>query len=228
MDLLPAILLSGLTGFISNSDAGVLAELEGERGRLEELPGVLPLILPPHAEIDRLAPGAGWAVGVNHAEAAVGGEVDIKLLLVLAEIGSPDRAVVAVKRGGDRAPVHQVARVPDQQPGGVVKAGVGEVEVVADANGAGIGVVAAQDRIAVGGCGLAQDKTGLGRESEGGGSNGGVPDKAATSDHGGASLPLGTVTSKAIQLSKLKCRRGGDPRIARHGREERQERRLDW
>ena len=36
--------------------------------------------------------------------------------------------------------------MPDEQAGRVIEAGMGEIEIIADADGAGIGVVAAEDR----------------------------------------------------------------------------------
>ena len=99
------------------------------------------------------------------------------------------------RRGGDRAPVHQVAAVPDQQPGSVVKAGVGEVKVVADADRAGVGVVAAEDGIAIAGRGWSgQGKAGFGCKGEGGG----VHNKAASSEHDEASVASRRMWSKAI------------------------------
>jgi hypothetical protein len=86
---------------------------------------------------------------MNHAETAVYGEIDIKVALVLAEVGSPDRAVVAVKRGGYRTPVDQVAGVPDEESGGVIEAGVGHVKVVSHANGAGVRMIPSENRVAI-------------------------------------------------------------------------------
>ncbi len=126
-------------------------------------------------QTDRLAPRPGGVIGMNDAQAAFGREVDVVAALVLAEVGRPDGAIEAVESGGYRTPVDQVAGVPDQQPRGVVKAGVGKVEVVADANGAGVGMVAAQDGIAIDVCGLRRQQAGLGSESEGSG----VQNKAA-------------------------------------------------
>jgi hypothetical protein len=58
--------------------------------------------------------------------------------------------------------------VPDEKSGSAIEAGMSEAEVVAEADGAGVGVVAAEDGIAVDAGGLRQDKAGLGSECEGG------------------------------------------------------------
>ena len=82
-------------------------------------------------------------------QAARGRKIQIEMVLVLAEVRSPDGAVVAMKRRGNRTPIDEIGGVPDEEAGGVIEAGVGEVEVVADANGAAIGMVAAENRVAI-------------------------------------------------------------------------------
>ena len=60
------------------------------------------------AEIDRLAPGAGRVIRMNNLEAATGRKVNIEMILILAEVRRPDRAVIAMKRRRDRTPVNEV------------------------------------------------------------------------------------------------------------------------
>ena len=69
--------------------------------------------------------------------------------------------------GGDWLPVHQIGGAPDEQAGRVVEAGVGEEEVVAHADGAGVGMVAAQNGISID-VGFGMGEAGLGGEGEGG------------------------------------------------------------
>src|ERR1700676_3227864 len=54
---------------------------------------------------------------------------------------------LAAQRGGDALPVDQIARVPDEQALRVIEAGVRQVDVFAHADGASVGMIAAQDRI---------------------------------------------------------------------------------
>src|SRR5271157_862992 len=151
------------------------------------------------AEIDGLAPWACWLVGVNHAQAAVGGKVDVKVALVLAEVGRPHRAVIAVESGGNRKPVDQVAGVPDEQPGRVIEAGVGQIEVVSNTNRAGVRVIAAQDGIAIDVRGLRQGETGFEGVGECG-AGGGVQYKTAAGQHSRASVTSKGWWSTAIVL----------------------------
>jgi hypothetical protein len=141
------------------------------------------------AEIDGVAPRAFGVVGVDDAEFAAGGVVDVEVALVLAQIGRPDDAVKAVESGGDGTPVDEVGGAVDGEAGSVVEAGVGEVEVVADAEGAGVRMVAAEDWIAIRrrAC-LGKGEAGCGRECEGGGEGCGVRDKAAAREHGRISV----------------------------------------
>ena len=75
---------------------------------------------------------------------------------ILAEVRSPDGAVVAAKRRGDRPPVDEVFGVPDEQPRSVIEAGVSEVKIVAHADGTAVRVVAAEDGVAIHTCGLSE------------------------------------------------------------------------
>ncbi len=64
--------------------------------------------------------------------------------------------------------------MPDEQARSVVEAGVGEVEIVADADGAGVGVVAGDDGVGVGGAGLGVREVSCGRERKAGGKRGSI------------------------------------------------------
>ncbi len=87
--------------------------------------------------------------------------------------------------------------MPDQQSGCVIKTGVSEIEIVAKADGAGVRMVAAQNRIAVSaGASLRQNQAGLRRESQGGRDDSGVSNKAAACSHRGASLSAELCESK--------------------------------
>ena len=125
---------------------------------------------------------------MHDAQAAVCREVDVEVVLVLAEVGSPDRAVVAPQSRSHGAPVDQVARMPDEQAWSVVEAGVGEIEVVADADGAGVRVVAAKDGIVVDGSWFGQSEGALRSGSDGDGGGGSIQSKASAGEHGSASL----------------------------------------
>jgi hypothetical protein len=71
------------------------------------------------------------------------------MILILAEVRSPDRSVIAMKRCSNRLPINEISRVPDQESRGVIETRVSEVEVIAYANGAAVGVVATKDGIAI-------------------------------------------------------------------------------
>src|SRR5208282_2067282 len=138
-------------------------------------------------------------IGVDHAQPVVSGEIDIKTLLILAEIRSPCAARIVMQRGGHRTPVDQVSRVPDQQAGRVVEAGVSEVEVVTDADGTCVGVVTAHDRVAVHARdGLREGQTGSTCNNQSSGDDRSIPDKAAACDHSGTSLSSRSCRSEAI------------------------------
>jgi hypothetical protein len=57
--------------------------------------------------------------------------------------------MVAAKCSGDGKPVDQIARMPDEESGRVIEAGMSEVKIVPDANWTGVRVVAAEDGIAI-------------------------------------------------------------------------------
>ena len=69
------------------------------------------------AQIDRLAPGAGRVIGMDNLEAAGGREIDVEVILILAEVRRPDRAVIAMKRRGNRTPVDQIRECQMSSPG---------------------------------------------------------------------------------------------------------------
>ena len=81
---------------------------------------------------------------MNDEEAVVGGEVNIEVVLILAEVWRPDVAVVPTQCGGNGLPVNEVERVPDEQTWGIVKAGVSEVELVANPDGTSVGMISAR------------------------------------------------------------------------------------
>jgi hypothetical protein len=138
------------------------------------------------AEIDRLGPRAARVVGVNHPQTAVGGKVDVELALIFAKVGRVDVAVITGQGGSHRTPVNQVVRVPDEQAGRVIEAGMGEIEVIAHADGAGVGVIAAEDGIAIDAGGLRVDEAVIGGKNECGG--GRVNHEASAGEHGRASV----------------------------------------
>ena len=100
------------------------------------------------AQIDRLAPRAGRVIGMDNLQAARGRKINIEVVLILAQIRSPDRPVVAMKRRSNRTPVDKIRRVPDKKPRSVIEAGVREVEVIPYANGTAVRVVAAENGVA--------------------------------------------------------------------------------
>src|ERR1017187_2273566 len=108
-------------------------------------------------------------IGMDHAQAVVGGEVDVEAAFVLAEIRGVDVTDVAMQGGGDGPPVHQIGGAPDEQAGSIIEAGVGKEELATDANRAGVGVVSAQNRVAIDRVGLGQKPARGGGQGEGGG-----------------------------------------------------------
>jgi len=78
--------------------------------------------------------------------------------------------------------------VPDEEPGSVIKAGMGEIEVFADANGAGVGVVATEDRIAICFRGGRDCEGGSCHEGKGCGGGGRAEHEASAVKHGLASI----------------------------------------
>ena len=101
-------------------------------------------------EIDGIAPRAFGVVRMDDVEFAARRKIDVEMVLVLAEVRRPYDAMKAVKGRGDRTPVDQVRRAPDDQPGSIIEAGVGEIKVAAYAQGACVGVVSSQNRVAIG------------------------------------------------------------------------------
>ena len=101
-------------------------------------------------QVDGIAPRPADVVGPHHVVRAIGadpGEVDVVAALVLDEIGGPDRADVLAQRRADRRPVHQVARVPDDQPRIGVERRERHVVVVAVLQHRRVGVIAGEDRV---------------------------------------------------------------------------------
>ena len=89
--------------------------------------------------------------------------------------------------------------MPDQQAGGVVEAGVGEIEVVAHTDGTGVGVVAAHDRVVIRARdGLRESKRSLRCNSQSSGDDRRIPDKSAACDHSETSLSARSYRSEAI------------------------------
>ena len=102
-------------------------------------------------EIDRLAPRALDAIGVDDIDRApLGGarrDVDEVAAVVLDEVRRPDRADGLGQRRADRLPVHQVARVPDDEARIGVERRERHVVVVAVLQDRRVGMVAGEDRI---------------------------------------------------------------------------------
>src|ERR1019366_688911 len=82
------------------------------------------------------------------------------------------------------------------QAGSIVEAGVGEEEIVAGADGAGVGVVSTQNGVAMDRVGLGQKPARGGGQGEGGGGARGGLKKAAASEHGGTSVTPGKLARK--------------------------------
>ena len=116
----------------------------------------------------------------------VGGKINVKTLFILAKIRRPHAAVVGMQRGAYRAPVDKVSRMPDQQPGRVIKTRVREIEAIADTDWTGVGVITAHDRVVVcprGGLGQGQIAPRTNRHSCG--YHRSILYKAAARDHSG-------------------------------------------
>src|ERR1035437_231864 len=101
------------------------------------------------AEINGLAPGAGRVIGMHNLQVPCGWEIKVEMLLILAEVRSPDRSVVTMKCCSNQPPVNEISRVPDQEPGSVIKTRVSEVEVISHADRTAVRVVATKDGIAI-------------------------------------------------------------------------------
>src|SRR5690606_21526672 len=69
------------------------------------------------AQIDRIAPRSLYPVGPDHPARvrSLGRDIKIVTAVMLAEFGRPHRTDIAGERRADRAPVHQIARMPDDQ-----------------------------------------------------------------------------------------------------------------
>jgi hypothetical protein len=76
-------------------------------------------------------------------------KIEVEMVLILAEVRSPDGTVIAMKRCGNWPPVDEVGRVPDQEPGSVIETRVSEVEVIAHSDGTAVRVVATENRVAI-------------------------------------------------------------------------------
>ncbi len=100
-------------------------------------------------EIDRVAPRSLDPVGPDHPAGvrALCGNVEIIAAVMLAEFGRPDRTDVAGQRGADRAPVHQIARMPDDQARIAIEGREGHIIVGAVLQDRRIGMVARHDRV---------------------------------------------------------------------------------
>ncbi|HEV2619040.1 MAG TPA: hypothetical protein VGU23_03785, partial [Acidobacteriaceae bacterium] len=73
-------------------------------------------------QINGVAPWTFRMVSVDDVKFAVVRVVDVKAPLVLAKIGCPYNAMKSVKRRGDRTPVDEIGRAPDEQPRRVIEA----------------------------------------------------------------------------------------------------------
>src|SRR6185312_11154512 len=136
------------------------------------------------AEVYRIAPGSSGMFSMNDAQPAVGREINIKPSLVFAKIRCPYAAVILVERSCNRPPVNQIARVINQQPRSVVKTRMREIKIVAHADRTGIRMIAAHNRIAVGGePRLSEEQTSLRSNRKSSRENASVLYKAAARDH---------------------------------------------
>ena len=125
---------------------------------------------------------------MHYAQPVIRRKINVEVIFILTKIRSPNATIISVKGGGYRSPVDQISRVPDQQAGHVVEAGVGEIKIVADPNGASIRMVAAHDRIAVSALhGLGEPKV-CGTSGQRSGQDGSISDKAAAGNHGEKSI----------------------------------------
>ena len=102
-------------------------------------------------EVDRIAPRAPDVVGPDDEDrlppVGEGRDVDEVAAVMLDQVHRPDAAHRLVERGGDRRPVHQVARMPDDDAGHRVEAGEGHVIVGAILEDGRVRMVAGDDRI---------------------------------------------------------------------------------
>ena len=100
-------------------------------------------------EIDRVAPRPLDPVGPDHPARVrtLCWDVEIVAAVMLAEFGRPHRADIAGERGADRAPVHQIARMPDDQARIAVEGREGHIIVGAVLQDRRVGMVARHDRV---------------------------------------------------------------------------------
>ena len=122
-----------------------------------------------HSQIHGLAPGTIGGVGCHHEVHTAAGlqvtsgllangirrighrEIDIVLAVILADIRGPYGTQEGVERRADGLPVNEVAAMEDRESRHVVEGAVRHVIVVAVAHDGGVGIVASQDGIGVGG-----------------------------------------------------------------------------
>ena len=122
-----------------------------------------------YAQIHGLTPRAIRGVGGYHeVHAAIGlqvascllahgirrvghREIDIVLAVILADVRSPHGTQEGVERRADGLPMDQVAAMEDYESRHVVEGAMRHVIVLAVAHDGGVGIVASQDGIGVGG-----------------------------------------------------------------------------
>jgi hypothetical protein len=86
---------------------------------------------------------------MHNLQASCGREIQVEMILILAEVRSPDRTVIAMKRCSNRPPVDEVGGVPDQESRSVIETRVSEVEVIAHSDRTAVRVVATEDGVAI-------------------------------------------------------------------------------
>ena len=100
-------------------------------------------------QVDRVAPRPLDPIGPDHPARGrvLGGNVEVVAALVLAQLGCPYRADVAGERSGQRPPVHQIARMPDDQTRIGVEGREGHVIIPPVLQDGRIGMVSGHQRI---------------------------------------------------------------------------------
>src|ERR1035438_7359720 len=101
------------------------------------------------AQIDGLAPGARRVIGMHNLQVPCRREIQVEMILILAEVRSPDRTVIAMKRCSNRPPVDEVSRVPDQEPRSVIESTATHPQFTAHADRTPVRVVATEDGVAI-------------------------------------------------------------------------------
>ncbi len=107
-----------------------------------------------HVEVDRIRPRASDAIGPDDVDAGLGArdrflgrDVEKIAAVMLGQGHGPNRADVFRQRRGNRLPVHQVARMPDDHAGIGIERRERHVVVGAVLEDRGIRMVAGHDRI---------------------------------------------------------------------------------